>query len=66
MTEQDTNFVAPLTKHFYRSKSTLDSLKSVFNAFRRKSSLSALESWKWWAYIVLSSLNLRMKDEELS
>ena len=31
----DTNFVARLRMHFERSKSTLDSLKRLFNAFRR-------------------------------
>ena len=29
-------FIAPLRKHFQRSKSTLDSLKSVLNVFGRK------------------------------
>ena len=37
----DTNFIAPLRKHFQISKSTLDSLKSVFSVFRRKPSLGA-------------------------
>ena len=37
----DSNFIAPLTMYFFRSKSTLDSLKSVFNVFRRKLSLGA-------------------------
>ena len=32
--------------HFQRSKSTLDRLKSVFNVFRRKSSLGAPSSRK--------------------
>ena len=33
----DPNFIAPLIRmYFLRSKSTLDSLKSVFNVFRRK------------------------------
>ena len=40
----DTNFIAPLRMHFQRSDSTLDGLKSVFNAFRRKPSLGAPES----------------------
>ena len=34
-------FLAPLRIHFYRSKSTLHSLKSVFKVFRRKPSLGA-------------------------
>ena len=38
----ETNFIAPLRIHFYRSNSTLDCLKSVFNAIRRKPSLGAL------------------------
>ena len=42
-TEPDTSFIAPLRMHFQRSKSTLDSLKSVFNTFRRKPSLGAPE-----------------------
>ena len=40
----DTNFIAPLRMHFQRSKSTLDSLKRLFNAFRRKLSLVAPEN----------------------
>jgi len=32
----DTNFIAPFRMHFQRSKSTLDSPKSVFNILRRK------------------------------
>ena len=32
-------FIAPLRMHFLRSKSILDSLKSVFNVCRRKPSL---------------------------
>ena len=39
----DTNFIARLRMHFYRSKSTLGSLKSVLNVFRGKSSLRAPE-----------------------
>ena len=39
----DTNFIARLRMHFYRSKSTLGSLKSVLNVFRGKSSLGAPE-----------------------
>ena len=35
------NFIAPLRMYFWRSKSTLDSLKSDFNAFRRKPLLGA-------------------------
>ena len=31
----DTNFIAPLRMHLYRSKITLDRLKRFFNAFRR-------------------------------
>ena len=34
-----TNFIAQHRIHFWRSNSTLDSLKSVFNEFRRKPSL---------------------------
>ena len=37
----DTNVTAPLRMLFQRSKSTLDSLKSVFNICRRKPSLRA-------------------------
>ena len=37
----DTNFIGLLRMHFQRSKSTLDSLKSVFNVFRRKPPLGA-------------------------
>ena len=37
----DTNFITPLSIHFYGSKSTRDSLKSVFNVFRRKPLLGA-------------------------
>ena len=37
----DTNFITPLNIHFYGSNSTRDSLKSVFNAFRRKPLLGA-------------------------
>ena len=37
----DTNFITSLRKHFQISKSTLDSLKSVFSVFRRKPSLGA-------------------------
>ena len=37
----DTNFMGLLRMHFQRSKSTLDSLKSVFNVFRRKPLLGA-------------------------
>ena len=37
----DTNFIAPLNMHFYRSKITLNSLKRFFNLFRRKPSLVA-------------------------
>ena len=40
---RDTNFIARLRMHFYRSKSTLGSLKSVLNVFRGKSSLGAPE-----------------------
>ena len=40
---KDINFLAPLRIHFQRSKSTLDSLKSVLKAFRRKPSLGAHE-----------------------
>ena len=40
----DTNFIAPLKMNFYSSKSTLDSLKSVFNVLKRKLSLGAF-SW---------------------
>ena len=32
----DTNVIAPLTMHFYRSKSVLDSLERVFKVFRRR------------------------------
>ena len=39
----DLNFVGPLRMHFQRSKSTLDSLKGVFNVFWRKPSLRAPE-----------------------
>ena len=34
--------------HFKRSKSTLDSLKNVFNVFRRKPSLGAPEDRLLW------------------
>ena len=44
MTEQKKSFVEPLRMHFWRSKSTLDSLKSVFNVFWIKPSLGALDS----------------------
>ena len=37
----DTNFIAPLRMDFLRCKSTLDSVKTAFNVFRRKSSLGA-------------------------
>ena len=37
----DTNFIAPFNIHFWSSKSTIESLKSVFNVFRRKPSLVA-------------------------
>ena len=37
----DTNVIAPLTMHFYRSKSVLDSLKRVFKVFRRRLPLGA-------------------------
>ena len=37
----DTKFTVPLRMLFQRSKSILDRLKSVFNAFRRKPSLGA-------------------------
>ena len=48
----DTNFIALLRTHFQRSKSTLDSLKRLFNAFRRKASLVPLNvaltvQWKF-------------------
>ena len=44
MTEQiQTLQLLDLRMHFKRSKSTLDSQKSVFNAFRRKPSLGAPE-----------------------
>ena len=33
MTERIQIFIVPLRMHFYRSKSTLDSLKSDFNVF---------------------------------
>ena len=39
MTEQITIFTASLRMRFWRSKSTLDSLKRVFNVLRRKLSL---------------------------
>ena len=39
----DTNLIARLRMHFYTSKSTLGSLKSVLNEFRGKSSLGAPE-----------------------
>ena len=42
----DTNFIAPLRMHFQVSKSTLDSLKSVFNVFRRTPSLGASDNIK--------------------
>ena len=35
------NFIAPLKMHFLISKRILDSLKSIFNVFRRKPSLVA-------------------------
>ena len=38
---EDTNFKAPFIIHFEISKSTLDSLNSVFSVFRRKPSLGA-------------------------
>ena len=34
--QTDKNFMVPLRMHFLRSKSILDSLKSVFNVFRRR------------------------------
>ena len=37
------NFTAPIRMYFLKTKSTLDSLKSVFNVFRRKPSLGAPE-----------------------
>ena len=37
----DTNFIAPLKMNFSSSKSTLDSLKSVFIVLKRKLSLGA-------------------------
>ena len=37
----DTNFIAPLRMDFLRCKSTLDSEKTAFSVFRRKSSLGA-------------------------
>ena len=43
MTEQINIFSASLRIHFYSSKSTLDSLKSIFSASRRKPSLGAPE-----------------------
>ena len=42
----DTNLIAPLRIHFKRSKSTLDSLKRLFSAFRGKPSLVAPEKWQ--------------------
>ena len=36
-----TSFIAPLRMHLWRSKSTLDSLKRVFDVFRKKPSLTA-------------------------
>ena len=41
--QTDANFIAPLRLHFWRSKSALDSLKRLFNVFRRKLSLGAPE-----------------------
>ena len=41
MTEQITNVIRRLGMHFYRSKSTLESLKSVFKVFKGKLSLGA-------------------------
>ena len=37
----DTNSMAQLRMHFQRSKTALDGLKSVFNAFKRKPPLGA-------------------------
>ena len=48
MTKQIQIFIAPLRIHFERSKNTLDSLKSVVNAFRRKPSLGAPVSSSRW------------------
>ena len=39
--------MAPLRMYFQRSKRTLDSLKRVFNVFRRKQSLGALDVLSW-------------------
>ena len=41
MTQVDTCFIVLLGMHFQRSKSTVDSLKRVFNVFRRKPLLGA-------------------------
>ena len=40
------NFTAPIRMYFLKTKSTLDSLKSVFNVFRRKPSLGTPEDTK--------------------
>ena len=42
----DVTFIAPLRIRFWRSKSTLDSLKRLFNVFSRKPSLVPPEIWQ--------------------
>ena len=42
----DVTFIAPLRIRFWRSKSTLDSLKRLFNVFSRKPSLAPPEKWQ--------------------
>ena len=46
MTEQVQIFIVPLKIHFKRSKSFLDSLKSVSSTFKRKPTLGASDSVK--------------------
>ena len=49
------NFLAQLRIHFQRSESTLDSLESVFNAFRGKPSLGAPVLLHFTMYISICS-----------
>ena len=51
----DKNFLAQLRIHFQRSESTLDSLESVFNAFRGKPSLGAPVLLHFTMYISICS-----------
>ena len=64
----DTNFIAPLKMNFYGSKSTLDSLKGVFNVFKTNCrwvhtpDICAIGPGSWCKYTFCYLLQLLVKQ----